>query len=157
MALKRREVRVKAMQILYAYEISREPIEQLVASIGEDIAGDASQFAFVEQIVYKVLDHLAEIDKLIIDHAQNWEFTRIALVDRILLRIGICELLFFPDIPPKSSINEAIEIAKRYSTDKSGIFINGILDKIFTELIRTNALTKSGRGLIGLPPSEKKK
>ena len=73
---------------------------------------------------------------------------RIALMDKLLLRIGITELLYFPDIPPKVSINEVIEIAKNYSTSNSGKFINGILDAILTELKNTGKLNKTGRGLI---------
>jgi len=71
-----------------------------------------------------------------------------ALIDRILLRMGITELLFFPEIPPKVSINEVIEIAKEYSTSNSGKFINGILDAILSDLKLNSNLNKSGRGLI---------
>ena len=73
---------------------------------------------------------------------------RIALIDKILLRMGICELLYFPDIPPKVSINEVIEIAKVFSTAGSGKFINGILDAILSELKTTGNLKKTGRGLM---------
>lgn len=150
MALKRREVRIKAMQILYAKEISHDPVEPIIATLAQDMESDKDQYAFVEQIVYKVLNHAAELDTLIIDFAQNWNFERIATIDKILLRICVCELLYFPEIPPKVSINEAIEIAKRYSTDNSSSFINGIIDAIKMELIRSNRLNKTGRGLIGV-------
>jgi len=73
---------------------------------------------------------------------------RIALVDRVLLRMGICEILFFQDIPPKVSINEAIEISKEYSTAGSAKFINGILDAILSEEKRSGNLNKKGRGLV---------
>jgi N utilization substance protein B len=73
---------------------------------------------------------------------------RIALIDKILLRIGICELLHFPDIPPKVSINESIEIAKDYSTAGSAKFINGILDAILAEEKKEGKLNKTGRGLV---------
>lgn len=150
MALKRREVRIKAMQILYAREISHDPVEPIIATLAQDLESDKEQFAFVEQIVYKVLNHAAELDKLIIDFSQNWNFERIATIDKILLRICVCELLYFPEIPPKVSINEALEIAKRYSTDNSSSFINGIIDAIKMELIKSNRLNKTGRGLIGV-------
>jgi N utilization substance protein B len=74
---------------------------------------------------------------------------RIALIDKLLLQIGITELMYFPEIPPKVSINEVIEIAKDYSTSNSGKFINGILDAILSELKESGNLNKSGRGLIG--------
>jgi N utilization substance protein B len=73
---------------------------------------------------------------------------RIALIDKILLRMGICEILHFPDIPPKVSINESIEIAKNFSTAGSAKFINGILDAILAEEKKTGKLNKSGRGLV---------
>jgi N utilization substance protein B len=73
---------------------------------------------------------------------------RIALIDRILLRIGICEILYFPDIPPKVSINESIEIAKEYSTGGSAKFINGILDAVLTNEKKSGKLNKIGRGLV---------
>ncbi len=151
MKARRREVRVKAMQVLYAYEISREPIEYLITSITGDLVENKEQYVFVEQIIYKVLNHITELDTIISNHAENWELERFALIDKILLRMSICELLYFPEIPPKVSINEAIEIAKRYSTDNSGKFINGLLDRILMELIRDKKLDKSGRGLVGLP------
>jgi N utilization substance protein B len=94
------------------------------------------------------LAHKDELDKHIKFRVDNWEMNRIALIDKILLRMGICELLYFPDIPPKVSINEAIEIAKLYSTAGSGKFINGILDVILTELKDTGKLNKTGRGLL---------
>lgn len=75
-------------------------------------------------------DNLEALDMRIVGRVTNWEMNRIALIDKILLRIGICELLFFPDIPPKVSINESIEIAKDFSTAGSAKFINGILDGI---------------------------
>ena len=71
-----------------------------------------------------------------------------ALIDRILIQMGIAELLYFPDIPPKASINELIEIAKDYSTEESGKFINGILHAIMTHLAETGKIQKSGRGLM---------
>jgi len=73
---------------------------------------------------------------------------RIALIDKLLLRMGICELLYFPDIPPKVSINESIEIAKDFSTAGSGKFINGILDAILSDEKKSGKLNKTGRGLV---------
>jgi N utilization substance protein B len=79
------------------------------------------------------------------------------VIDHLLLRMGICELLYFESIPPKVTINESIEIAKSFSTEKSGQFINGILDAVLEDLIRTKALRKSGRGLVNSNlPAQKK-
>jgi N utilization substance protein B len=95
-----------------------------------------------------VLTNVEELDKRIIQRVANWEMNRIALIDKILLRMGICELLHFPDIPPKVSMNESIEIAKDYSTAGSAKFINGILDAVLAEEKKDGKLNKTGRGLV---------
>lgn len=86
--------------------------------------------------------------ELIDKHTKNWEIERIALLDRVLMRLAISELTSCPDIPIKVTINEVIELAKRYSTDKSGTFINGILDAMIADLNSESKITKTGRGLI---------
>ena len=85
--------------------------------------------------------------ELIKKHAQNWDFDRIAMLDIILMRLAVAELMSCSDIPIKVTINEVIELAKRYSTDKSGTFINGILDAIIEELQTNGLILKTGRGL----------
>ena len=72
-------------------------------------------------------------DQIIKKHLQNWEFNRVAKVDKVLLRMGICEIYFLDDIPPKVSISEMVEISKVYSTDESPVFINGILDTVYKD------------------------
>jgi N utilization substance protein B len=81
-----------------------------------------------------VVDYENEIDEHIMFHSEKWDFNRIAIIDKLILRMAITELLYFPDIPAKVTINEAIEIAKRYSTDNSGRFVNGILDAVYNNL-----------------------
>ncbi len=144
---KRRFVREKALQILYAYEVNKDGHKSTIDSLMEEIVDDADK-EFATELIIKVIKHTEELDSKIKDRVANWEMNRIALVDKILLRIGICELIYFPDIPPKVSINESIEIAKEYSTARSGKFINGILDAILTELKEAGKLKKTGRGLV---------
>jgi transcription antitermination protein NusB len=145
----RRDVREKAMQVLYAYEISREPIEMLLETIaGEELNEDAELYRFAQTLVYSVLHHRAEADMLIREKAQNWNFERMATLDRMLLRMGIVEFLYFPEIPVKVTINECVEIAKRFSTEQSGRFINGMLDSIHTLLKEQDRIRKEGRGLV---------
>jgi len=79
---------------------------------------------------------------------ENWEFGRIALIDRLILRLALCELLHFDEIPPKVTINEAIDLAKKYSTSQSGRFVNGILDSLYQKYKSENRIKKRGRGLI---------
>jgi transcription antitermination protein NusB len=145
----RREVREKAMQVLYAYELSQEPVEMLVETIaGVELDADVDMYRFAQSLIYSVLNHRAETDKLIRDKAEHWDFDRIAIIDRILLRMGIVEFLYFPEIPVKVTINECVDIAKRYSTAQSGRFINGLLDSIQRLLVEQKRIKKEGRGRV---------
>ncbi len=143
----RRTLREKSLQILYAYEMNREGLTDQTNLILSDVDQPVDR-EFSIGLVNKVIANTEMLDNRIKERVTNWEMDRIALIDKLLLRLGITELMFFPDIPPKVSINEVIEIAKDYSTTNSGKFINGILDAILTELKRTGKLNKAGRGLI---------
>jgi len=143
----RRVLRERCLQILYAYEMQGEGLTIISNGILSDIAFENDK-DFVNKIVNKVISNTNELDDYIKERVNNWEMDRIALIDKLLLRIGIAELLYFPDIPPKVSINEVIEIAKDYSTSKSGKFLNGILDAILSDLKDNGKLKKSGRGLV---------
>lgn len=153
---KRRIVREKVLQILYAYELNKESLEPITKEILSEVT-DESDKAFASDLIKKVLTNIVEIDNRIIRRVTNWEMNRIALIDKILLRMGICEILHLPDIPPKVSINESIEVAKDFSTAASGKFINGILDAILAEEKKAGSLNKSGRGLVeeSITPSRK--
>ena len=112
--------------------------------------------SFAAKLLDLTMQHVQDLDEIIKVKALNWDFGRIAIIDKLILRLAICEFLYFRDIPPKVSIDEAIEIAKKYSTEKSGKFINGILDSVLSELRKANRLNKKGRGLIDkkLPKAE---
>jgi N utilization substance protein B len=127
--------------------MNKESLDNLSGEILSEII-DKSDRNFALELIRNVLANLNDLDNKIIERVTNWEMNRIALIDKILLRMGICELLYFPDIPPKVSINESIEIAKDYSTAGSGKFINGILDAILAEEKKAGRLTKTGRGLV---------
>ncbi len=144
---KRRVVRERVLQILYAFELNSESLQLLTEGVLSDL-NDPVDKKFANELVNRVIIHRNELDSKIKERVDNWEMGRIALIDKLLLRMGICELFYFPDIPPKVSINEAIEIAKIYSTAGSGKFINGILDAILNELKHDGKLNKSGRGLV---------
>jgi N utilization substance protein B len=144
---KRRIVRERVLQILYAFELNSESLQSLTEGILSDLT-DAVDRKFANDLVNRVIINRKELDSKIKERVDNWEMGRIALIDKLLLRMGICELLYFTDIPPKVSINECIEIAKIYSTAGSGKFINGILDAILNELKTGGKLNKSGRGLL---------
>jgi transcription antitermination protein NusB len=144
---KRRVVRERVLQILYAYEMNKEGLQALVDGMLSDISEDADK-QFGSDLINRVIIHKNDLDQEINSRVDNWEMGRIALIDLLLLRMGLCELLFFPEIPPKVSINEAIEIAKEFSTAGSGKFINGILDAVLSDLKTKGRLNKLGRGLV---------
>ena len=144
----RRMIREKVLQALYAYELSKEPISNVMDTILADLKPHKPDFDFAKKLITEVISHQEELDARIKARVDHWELDRIAVIDRMLLRMGVCELLYFQDIPPKVTINESIEVAKTFSTEKSGKFINGILDAVLDELKATHALVKKGRGLI---------
>lgn len=135
------------MQALYAHEISKDSPEHIIKHILAGLEGSRDAHAFAKELVITAIEHAADIDKAIQSKVANWDFKRIALVDRMILRMGICELLYFKDIPPKVSMNEAIELAKMFSTEKSGQFVNGILDAVLGDLKKSGEYAKAGRGL----------
>lgn len=126
----RRRAREIAVQVLYQMEANPlAPPEALetfwrTATVSEAVKG------FVTRIVEGVHEHLEEIDTLIKKHSEHWRLERIDRVDKSILRMGAFELLFCDDIPRKVALNEAIDIGKKFGTEESGAFINGILDKI---------------------------
>lgn len=148
MSQKRRIVRERVLQVLYAHELSREPIEFVIQQILTDLDGQPAMTDFAKRLIMKVVQTSEEIDAIIRGRVANWEFNRLAVLDRIILRMAICELLYFEDIPPKVSINEAIEIARRFSTEKSDKFVNGVLDSVLEDLRGGGKLKKTGRGLL---------
>jgi N utilization substance protein B len=109
---------------------------------------DEEDKEFVTNLFRKTVLNEVDLSKEYIDKTPNWDVERIAELDTIILKMAICELLKFPSIPTKVTINEYLEIAKEYSTPKSSIFINGILDNLVKEFEKDKRLTKSGRGLL---------
>lgn len=102
---------------------------------------------FCRQLFRKTVEHAAEYTKMIEEKLQNWELERVINMDMLLMKMALCELLEFPSIPVKVTLNEYIEIAKWYSSDKSKVFINGILDRLIVDLRESGRIVKTGRGL----------
>jgi len=127
---KRRKARELALQVLYAFELSGDPVDKILEGVPDQGTVSREVGEFAASLSRKTVQHLAQIDEVITRKVQRWELSRIAVVDKTILRLAICELLYFPDIPQKVSINEAIELAKIYSTRESGRFVNGILDSV---------------------------
>lgn len=143
----RRRGRELALYALYAFEMTQNPIEQIKKEVIENDEKSEMIISFAEELVKITITHSNDLDQLIERWAHNWEFSRIAILDKLILRMAIGEFLYFEDIPPKVSIDEAIEISKKYSTAQSGKFINGILDSVLNDLKNLGRINKTGRGL----------
>ena len=124
---------------------SEDPFKNKLTPISADWDEDSK---FVQDLFAYTLRNNEAYQKMIAERTKNWESERIAMMDTILMKMAICELLNFPSIPVKVTINEYLDLSKDYSTPKSNSFINGILDKILGDLKRTDSIHKIGRGLI---------
>jgi N utilization substance protein B len=124
---------------------SENPVANKLTPICADWDVDS---VFVKDLLSYTLKNDARYQEMISERTKNWEAERIALMDTILMKMAICELMNFPSIPVKVTINEYIDLSKEYSTPKSSTFINGILDKILNDLKKNNQIKKTGRGLV---------
>ncbi len=128
---RRRKARQYALQLLFRLDLTRESVDWTAFSeFWEDKKASEDVIAFTRELVIGTWHNLEHIDNEIRDTASHWSLERISAVDRSLLRLSIFELLYRDDIPASVSINEALEIAKKFSSMESVSFINGILDKI---------------------------
>lgn len=147
--LNRRAAREAALKSIYAVEVgensTRDVIQQIIKTTFRD---DTESIKFSEKLLLVTVDDAKSHDNIIQKHINNWEVNRLAVMDKLILRMAISELLYFEDVPTKVTINEAIELAKSYSTRKSGNFVNGILDAVLNELQKEKKIVKKGRGLI---------
>ncbi|MBL5975219.1 MAG: transcription antitermination factor NusB [Candidatus Leucobacter sulfamidivorax] len=129
----RTKARKRALDMLFQADVRGEPLAAIVAAEAARAAGEPDRQAswlYAREIVDGVADHREEIDELIASYAQGWTLERMPNVDRAVLRIASWELLHNPEVPPAVAIDEAVELAKEYSTDDSGRFVNGVLGKI---------------------------
>ncbi len=133
---KRTKAREYVLQMLYQVEITRGNWQETLESFWQgnerkDVPCELKDFS--AELLGGVVNHMQEIDKKISKYAANWQLERMAFVDRNIMRLGCFELLFRQDIPPKVAINEAVELAKKYSGLESGKFVNAILDQVKIE------------------------
>jgi N utilization substance protein B len=133
---KRRKSREFALQVLYQLEITKQDALQAMVRSRKNFSPEEAEDEFAKRIVIGVLERRQEIDRLIEERSENWRLDRMTAIDRNILRIALFELLYCSEIPPKVTINEAIDLGKRYGSEESGSFINGILDRIQNEVIR---------------------
>lgn len=161
MTSQRRFARERVLQTLYAYDISGTSPDFLSDDILKDIQ-DHAALEFAKKLFRDTLENMKDLDSLLQNHLEHWDMSRVNPVDRSLLRMGIAEILYSQEIPTKVTMNEIIELAKRYSTEESPKFVNGILDASLKQLVGEGKIKKSGRGLIETstksktPPAGKK-
>jgi transcription antitermination protein NusB len=131
----RRKAREYALQMLFQWDITHDAIDQIAAMFFENQPEDSEAVAdFARQLVKGTVEHVEQIDELIRRHAEHWRLDRMATVDRNLLRLAVQEFLYGKETPKTVVINEAIEIARRFSAQESPQFINGVLDSIKKDL-----------------------
>ncbi len=129
----RRLARERAVQVLYAIDRTGQSLSEALVGyleILQDSKRRSHLHHFTVELLEKTLAHREEIDRLLTSVITHWQPDRVAVVDRQILRLACCELLHFPDIPPKVVLNEYIEVAKVYSGDDAAAFVNGVLDRI---------------------------
>lgn len=128
---KRTVSREIALKILYASDITKVSLEECRLDYWENSENVSEEIKdFSDQLIQGVASNISDIDRVISQHADNWELDRMATIDRNILRIASFELIYSEEVPPKVAINEAIEMAKKYGDKDSGKFVNGVLDKI---------------------------
>ena len=137
---KRTRARELALQFLYQLDLRGDALLEELAAFMRDEERDAETAKFAKRLIQGTFEHRPGIDEEIQSVAQNWQISRMAVIDRNVLRLATFELLYCDDIPPKVAINEAIELGKRYSTSNSGAFVNGILDKIKSRATKRDSI-----------------
>jgi len=127
---KRTKARESVLQILYQVDITNVPINFALERYWKERNRNPEVIEFANELAKGTSGHLAEIDKIISTHSENWDIERMPIIDRNIIRLATYELLYMDDIPPKVTIDEAVELANRFGSINSGKFVNGILDKI---------------------------
>ena len=134
----RRAARQCVLEALFAYQFSKNERMEIINKLVNKNPELKYHYDYIKSLFDIVFTKMHWTEDLIKAHLENWELDRVANIDKILLQMGICEIYFIREIPPKVTITEMVEIAKIYSTDESPIFINGILDAVFKNYLKEN-------------------
>ena len=134
----KRQARVLALKMIYSKEINTDQKESSIAKDISEVNGKSSKeiTEYAKQIFDLTFEKQDEMDKYIVEKSSNWDINRIGLIDKLIIRMSLAEMLYVNGVPPKVSIVEGVEIAKEYSTNDSGAFVNGILDSVYNEKMR---------------------
>ncbi|MBP1699002.1 MAG: nusB [Deltaproteobacteria bacterium] len=143
---RRRKSRESALQVLYQLNITKQEATAAFTQFEEHFLPDGVAEDFVKRLVHGVLEHRPELDRLIEQYSEHWRIDRIDMIDRNILRMALFELLYCEEIPPKVTINEAIDLGKRFGSEDSGSFINGILDRVQNEVVKKPVEPKPSGG-----------
>ena len=138
----RRQARELAMQALFYMDMQKDASEKMLEYFCDCFCTSKKSRPFFIKLVNGVLGTKGRIDALVEHYSQNWKINRMSCVDRNVMRIAVYEMLYCDDIPPKVSINEAVDIGKKFGTQESGAFINGIMDSIRGALEKEGTLKK---------------
>ena len=139
----RRKSRQRALQILYLWDARRQPVEEATAAYYDTLYSEESRTqpqpdAFVDRLVTGAVEYVEELDRRITEHAAHWRIERMPSVDRNILRLAVYEMVH-SDTPAAVVIDEALELARRYSNEESVQFVNGVLDAVHRDLVREQA------------------
>ena len=128
---KRTQSREYALQFLYRLELNPEQLEESLASFWEENAeGDDEVRTFTERLIHATVSNLESINPLIEKAMEHWDLTRVVLIDKLIMQLAVAEFFHLKGIPPKVTLNEAVNLAKKFSQEDSGKFVNGVLDRI---------------------------
>ena len=133
----KRQARIITLQAIYAHEFNGSDLDdtcEFMLDKGNPPIEDVIKYG--KQLSNLIFQHAIEVDDLIKNRSKNWDFYRITLIDKLILRIALGEMIYVVEVPPKVSIAEGVEIAKQFSTEDSSSFINGILDAVYNEIVK---------------------
>ncbi len=139
----RRQARETALRILYAWEVGEWDSAWIPYEYMSDACENNEIKSYCRQLVSQIVDNLARIDSVLESYTQNWDFSRICVIDKNILRIAVAELLFLSSTPPRVAIDEALEIAKKFGGDDSNKFVNGVVDAVYREEVDNKKNVKS--------------
>ena len=138
----KRQARIITLQVIYAHELKGSDLDDTCAfMLDEGKPPMVNVIKYGKQLSNLIFQHAIEVDELIKNRSKNWDFDRITLIDKLILRMALVEMMHMDEVPPKVSITEGVEIAKQFSTEDSSSFINGILDAVYNEMIKKKEKT----------------
>ena len=133
----KRQARIITLQVIYAHELKGSDLDDTCEfMLDEGKPPMVNVIKYGKQLSNLIFQHAIEVDELIKSRSKNWDFDRITLIDKLILRMALVEMIYVDEVPPKVSISEGVEIAKQFSTEDSSSFINGILDAVYNEIVK---------------------